>query len=1185
MMGRTRTTKHRLRSPVWPGLGSLLTLIVLLFGVPTALVFFGGSPANIREATPGAIWTAISSPDSGQVFVIVVVIVGWLAWASFAVATVVECVNWIGKSGGRRVPLLGAQQRLAAGLIAAIVMMTGAPAMASAAAAPVRAAAVAAPYIHTEHTEHTLAPVDSTPAVSTAIHHVARGETLLDVAEQYGVPSDVIAAANVGRIQPDGGALATGQSRLYPGWQLQIPTDATPSTMASAALAPDHANGDTYVVKSGDYLGDIAQRTLGEFDDYRQIAALNPKLIPDRTGPHGPDHIEPGWKLQLPPAATDHGPQTHATGTVTSATRSRTPPSTTSSTVPQPGSAARTPKEGSSQLPAAPAPALSSQATPPASSAPAATPVAPSPGLPSASAVHSGSQVTPSPSAAASSTSGRVTSPADATPAATDISSTAHASIAPRLFGSLACVGVIAAVALGAVRRLRRTQQSQRPTGTRIPNPRGGTIERDLRRAEQPADVDRIDQALRYLAAGLAGSAADARPNIVAVALNEDEVDCILAGPSDPAPVGWIADGAHWRLPASVDLDHAPVAATSLLPTLVTVASQPRYRDLDPEQPEDHLTLVALPPADHDAEPEHLLIDLEAWGTVAVCGDDDRSRALLRSIAAELACNPWADGVEVAVAGFAVAEAEALIALNPDRIRSLSSLSVEIARLRSRVITARATLEHEGHADTFAWRIADPDGEIWAPEVLLVADPNPNEREELRQLANALTAGGRCAVAIVATWPTDEAAPNPVLVTADGMLQLHLPHAQISAAAAGMSATEIGVLAEFMRDARSNTYRPAPPARLADIDAEDDASDSINEPADGIAPPNPTDINVAPTEHTEDLAAAVNTIDAAAIPAEVETPSERPPTEVREAVGPRREATAAARQSRRARDPHLDRDVKTWHDPDSTVPRIAVLGPVEVRAAGKTPPGRLRFYGEILVYLAQAGKRGADRHQLTEALWPDQPVKQDGNYLRAGLTHARQWLGRQPDGEYWLPEAGPGRIYRLNDGVLLDAALFQRLRIRGEAHGPAGIKDLRTALELVRGEPLDGADRPYAVHTRNPYTWLPTSDVDSEDLKSAVVDVAHRMADMCLKVGDTAGARWAVAQGCLADPGRDSDELWIDLIRIEHDEGHDAAVSRTLASMLYYRDCEDPEELVAYMRLLPYLPEEQTAPRRPSPVG
>src|SRR5882757_4747214 len=148
MVGRTRTTKHRLRSPVWRGLGSLLTLCVLLFGVPTALVFFGGSPANIRGATPSAIWTAISSPDSGQVFVVAVVIVGWLAWASFAVATVVECVNWVGNSGGRRVPLLGAQQRLATGLIAAIVMMTGAPAMASA-AAPVRAATVAAPYVHT----------------------------------------------------------------------------------------------------------------------------------------------------------------------------------------------------------------------------------------------------------------------------------------------------------------------------------------------------------------------------------------------------------------------------------------------------------------------------------------------------------------------------------------------------------------------------------------------------------------------------------------------------------------------------------------------------------------------------------------------------------------------------------------------------------------------------------------------------------------------------------------------------------------------------------------------------------------------------------------------------------------------------------------------------------------------------
>jgi hypothetical protein len=52
------------------------------------------------------------------------------------------------------------------------------------------------------------------------------------------------------------------------------------------------------------------------------------------------------------------------------------------------------------------------------------------------------------------------------------------------------------------------------------------------------------------------------------------------------------------------------------------------------------------------------------------------------------------------------------------------------------------------------------------------------------------------------------------------------------------------------------------------------------------------------------------------------------------------------------------------------------------------------FVSTPISYLVQAGKRGADRHQITEALWPDQPVKQDGNYLRAGMTHAWQWLGR-----------------------------------------------------------------------------------------------------------------------------------------------------------------------------------------------
>ena len=92
-----------------------------------------------------------------------------------------------------------------------------------------------------------------------------------------------------------------------------------------------------------------------------------------------------------------------------------------------------------------------------------------------------------------------------------------------------------------------------------------------------------------------------------------------------------------------------------------------------------------------------------------------------------------------------------------------------------------------------------------------------------------------------------------------------------------------------------------------------------------------------------------------------------------------------------------------------------------------------------------------------------------------GGTEAARFreLSGDADGSLWLsPNLGADRVYRLREGYLLDWHLIRRLGTRSEARGAAGATDLRQALELVRGAPLDGADRPYAAGNRNPYTWL-----------------------------------------------------------------------------------------------------------------
>ncbi|ADL43819.1 MULTISPECIES: LysM peptidoglycan-binding domain-containing protein [Micromonospora] len=76
-----------------------------------------------------------------------------------------------------------------------------------------------------------------------------------------------------------------------------------PAPIASKADDPA-----VYRVAKGDYLGEVADRYLDDFDRYKELARLNRLADPDR--------IRPGQLITLPEGATDSGARRHATGRI-----------------------------------------------------------------------------------------------------------------------------------------------------------------------------------------------------------------------------------------------------------------------------------------------------------------------------------------------------------------------------------------------------------------------------------------------------------------------------------------------------------------------------------------------------------------------------------------------------------------------------------------------------------------------------------------------------------------------------------------------------------------------------------------------------------------------------------------------------------------------------------------------------
>lgn len=565
------------------GLAALLALLGLLLGIPAALLAVASSPLTVD--LPG--WQDLLSPDDGSLFLTVLVLVAWLAWASFALSVLIEAAAVLRGRPTPRLPVLHLQQRAAAGLIgtAALLFSLGGPAMASSAPAAIPTAvtqtatagsgATPTRTTTTDAVSRTPGPtfvgpvaVARAPGAQLATHTVLAGESLWSIAEHElgdGARFAEIARLNYGLPQPDGGAL-TSSHWIRPGWTLRLPADITTATgVGAGAGTAEHLR----TVHDGDTLSGIAQDEYGDAAAYIRIAAAS-RDIAQPGGAHltDPDAIDAGWTLRIPGTTADAAPS---------------PAGTPSSAPPAPT--------------AAPSTAL---LVPP--NAPAAPTAGPSATAPSS----------PAPSPAMDSQADR--------DADHDLPVRTTAGV-----GALLAAGVLTLLATR-----RRAQQRRRRPGRAVPLPQGASVafERDLRANADPLSVETVDVALRGLAASCAANN-QPLPVVRAARLTAGQFDLYLAEPANlPEPWTGTADATVWSLPGDAEdlLDPDDAARVPApYPSLVTVG--------------------------HDDEDGHVLLDLEHLGALAVTGDPDCTREVLAAIAVELATSRWADDLQVTVVG------------------------------------------------------------------------------------------------------------------------------------------------------------------------------------------------------------------------------------------------------------------------------------------------------------------------------------------------------------------------------------------------------------------------------------------------------------------------------------------------------------------------------------------------------
>ncbi|POX48164.1 hypothetical protein C3489_27775 [Streptomyces sp. Ru71] len=1103
-------------APASRTLGRMFKAVVSLLVLAGALA---GLPLLLGWVTP-VIWAAshddlahlLDRQDTGAAFLMLLVVVGWAGWAQFAFCAVRELLaqlrgrTWLAPRG------FGAPQRAAAALVGSIlVLLPASSALASEAqAAPSATAARMPGQTHASRAEHSSVSAAGVSAARTYTVSQARpAESLWSIAEAElgdGERWREIADLNEGRTMIDG-TVFRANSFLQPGWKLQMPDRAAAvagirTQLSDSAPAAHEKTGQVVTVSAGDYLSKIAEKELGDGDDWPQLFEASkgkpqPHGLPEITDP---DVIYAGQQITVPeprPHQPDHGPgQGEESGA-----HEATPPTTQnpdSTQKPDDGDDAPAPAPSQTTTPASESPPPSAPASYPAeqpgqeeSSPPASASPEPEPSA-SASAPAASPSASASSSEASGSPAGPVTAPVSSSPLNLRIVLGAGALLAAAVTGALA---------------LRRTLQRRRrkPGETIAIASEISAAEAQLAAAAEPAGAARLDVALRTLAHHLAQQQEDpvlpplraARIGARAVHVLPEELAQEPVAPFTTGQGGW------WILPADAVLldDEAAREVPPPYPGLATIGSTTAGDLL-------LLNLTALPALLLDGNPVHI---------TEVC----------TSLALELAMSPWAADVQIVTVGFG----EDLPQLLPTaRIAHMRQPAHALRDLSERLLEAHQMPEtqHQPYLllcassldENTAWQFADVIDRAGAMPVTLIAP--------------ASTAAARFPEAEILNASLSEPQTLDYVGTDITVQRLaHSAYLQIT--------TALKVSGQPPHPAEGPWQDV--PQELEGVQQHQQAS-----PEESVFPDRAMPAPAAAADVSGEIFPALlaATTDPSALrllsPAtsSVEADHEAgPDTEPAVPSAPNPRACADCADT--AHSAQADVPATTAEEPtapetegceahDLHAPEIRVLGPVEVTGVENTGHGPRMAQLAALLYF----RPGRSADVLCADMDPVSPWST--STLNARMQGLRSSLGSDASGNPYVPRRKTGDDpYRLAPGVRCDWTRFLQLVEHALPLGPAGLPDLEKALSLVRGKPFGG--RP-----------LPWAEPKAQEMITRIIDVAHTVATYRIPAGthhDLNAARQAVSTGL--DVDETAELLYRDWLKIEHTAGNRSGLHTAIA--------------------------------------